>query len=94
MYVDDLPILAKTSTDMENVKSCLASQFKIKDLGEFHYCLGVSVEWSNDRRSLWLHQKQFVVNLVKKHGLQDAKVVSTPADISVRLQKDDGVEIV
>ena len=91
VYVDDLPILAKTEADMTNVKNCLASQFKMKDLGEFRYCLGVSAEWSGDRSSLWLHQKQFVQNLIKKHGLQDAKVVSTPLDVSVRLEKDDGV---
>ena len=91
VYVDDLLVLAKTEGDMKSVKSCLASHFKMKDLGELHYCLGVSVEWGEDHSYLWLHQKRFVLNLIKKHGLQDAKVASTPVDINVKLEKDDGI---
>ena len=91
VYVDDLLILAKKEVDMKIVKSYLASQFKMKDLGRLHYCLGVSVEWSDDSNSIWLHQKQFILNLIKRHGLQDAKVVSTPIDVSVRLEKDGGI---
>lgn len=43
--------------------------------------------WSGTRIAS-LHQKQYILNLVEKHGLQEAKVVSTPTDLSV---KDDGV---
>lgn len=91
VYVDDLAILAKTEANMNKVKKCLAIHFKMKDLGELHYCLGVCVEWSRNRTSLWLHQKHYVLSLIQKYGLQDANTVATPADVSVRLTVEDGV---
>ena len=91
VYVDDLVILAKTEANMSTVKKCLAIRFKMKDLGELHYCLGVCVEWNRDRTSLWLHQKRYVLNLIQEYGLQNANTVATPADVSVKLAMEDGV---
>ena len=45
VYVDDLAILATTESDMSTIKKCLGTRFKMKDLGELHYCLGVCIEW-------------------------------------------------
>ena len=91
VYVDDLVILATTESDMHQVKSSLTTRFKMKDLGVLHYCLGVCVEWNRDRSTLWLHQKHYVFNLVRKYGLQNANTVATPADVSVKLTKEDGI---
>ena len=44
-----------------------------------------------NKNTLWLHQKHYVLNLIKKYGLQDANTTATPADISVKLKKEDGV---
>ena len=40
---------------------------------------------------MWIHQKQYILNILQKYGLSEAKTVSTPADLHVRLQKNDGV---
>ena len=40
---------------------------------------------------LRLHQKQYILNMLKKYGLTEAQTVSTLAGISVKLVKDDGV---
>ena len=63
----------------------------MKDLGKLHYCLGISIEQDEERKCLWLHQKQYILNMLEKYSLSNAKVVSTPADVSVQLKKDDGV---
>ena len=63
----------------------------MKDLGELHHCLGVCVEWDREQNSLWLHQKHYILNLIQKYGLQNANTVATPADISVKLTKEDGI---
>ena len=91
MYVDDLAILATTESDMSTIKKCLGTRFKMKDFGELHYCLGVCIEWDKDKNTLWLHQKHYVLNIIKKYGLLDANTTATPADISVKLTKEDGV---
>lgn len=43
------------------------------------------------KRCLWLHQEQYILRLLEKYGMTEAKICSTPADTSVILEKDDGV---
>lgn len=43
VYVDELIILT-TSEQMVKLKRCLTAQYKMKDLGKLHYCLGISIE--------------------------------------------------
>ena len=43
------------------------------------------------KKYLWLHQKQYIQNVLEKYSLAEAKNASTPANLSVRLEKDDGV---
>ena len=91
VYVDDLILLTETAEEMQMVKESLEAQFKMNDMGELHYCLGVSIEQDKDRKCLWLHQKEYIRSMIARHGLMDAKTVPTPADLSVRLKKDDGI---
>ena len=43
VYVDDLIIVTNTDEEMQEVKQIPQSQFKIKDMGELHYCFGISI---------------------------------------------------
>ena len=76
---------------MEEVKGGLATQFKMKDLGELHYCLGILIEQSQESKCLWLHQKQYISSMLERYRLSDAKPATTPADINVKLRRDDKV---
>ena len=91
VYVDDLIIMTKSEDQMMTIKEDLKRGFKMKDLGELHYCLGISVVKDHRRGSMYLHQRQYIKNMLQKFGLQDAKEVSTPFDHNQRLVKDDGV---
>ena len=91
VYVDDLIILAKALEIMNTVKQALAERFKMKDLGEIHYCLGITIVHDKERNSICMHHKQYVNSIVEKFGLASAKTVATPADGNVQLRKDDGV---
>lgn len=91
VYVDDLILITATAKEMQMVKESLATQFKMTDMGKLHYCLGVTVVQDESKKCLWLHQEQYIQRLLEKYGLTEAKISSTPADISVRLEKDDGV---
>ena len=90
VYVDDLIVMTKTAEEMQQIKESLALHFEMKDMSDLHYCLGISIEQERQHKYLWMHQKQYIQNLLKKYGLSEAKTVSTPADISVKLKKDDG----
>ena len=91
VYVDDLIVIAKTLDKMNGVKGSLAERFEMKDLGEIHYCLGISIERDEERKCIWMHQRQYILAMIEKYGLSQAKTVATPADMSVQLKKDDGV---
>lgn len=41
LYVDDINITCNSSKLMDEVKGHLSKVFEMKDLGEFHYCLGL-----------------------------------------------------
>ena len=79
VYVDDLIVMSTLNA----VKKALSGRFKMKDMGPLHYCLGVSMVQNAD--GIWLHQKQYILSLLQKFGLMDAKPASTPADSNVRL---------
>ena len=91
VYVDDLILITEDQQSMDKVKKSLSSQFKMKDMGKLHYCLGVSVVQDEKEHCLWLHQKQYILNLLEKYGMTNVKPVATPLDINVKLEKDDGV---
>ena len=59
----------------------------MKDMGKLPYCLGVSIEQDEEHKC----QRQYILNMLEKYGLTNAKIVSTPAYLSVRLARDDDV---
>ena len=89
VYVDDLILIAFNPEEMQEVEWALTDEFKMKDMGPLHYCLGVSIIQGED--CIWLHQKQYILNMLKRFGLAEAKTVSTPADLSAKLVKEDGI---
>ena len=89
VYVDDLNVIANTAEEMTKVKEDLTVQFRMKDLGNLHYCLGITIERDEDQHCLWLHQRQYISSILVKYRVTEANIVSTPIDLSVKLQKDD-----
>ena len=91
VYVDDLILVTVNQAEMDELKEALACRFKMKDMGELHYCLGISVVQDKKNGCLGIHQKQYIQKMLEKFKMVDAKTVTTPADINVKLVKDDGV---
>ena len=91
VYVDDLIMATKTQEEMQQVKQLLQSRFKMKDLGELHYCLGIIIKYDMVGKLIEIHQKQYIMKMLEKYKLQDVKPVATPADLNVKLCKDDNV---
>ena len=87
VYVDDLIVITKNPEEMMRIKETLATQFKMKDMGPLHYCLGISIEQDKDQKCIWVHQKQYILKMLEKYGFPDSKVVSTPADVNNELRK-------
>ena len=88
IYVDDLIAITETDEEMRRLKKSLTSIFKMKDLGELYYCIGINFYRTKD--SLYMSQSQYIHRLLEKYGLSDANTVATPMDSNVKLVEDDG----
>ena len=75
--------------DLQKTKAELSARFKMKDLGQLRYRLGIVCDVSDGK--ICINQKPYIDNLVRRFGLSDACGVSTPADACVKLVADDGV---
>ena len=60
----------------------------MKDLGELHYCLGISIQHDEERGSLWMDQRQYIQSLLKRYGLSQAKSATTPADVKCQVGQE------
>ena len=89
IYVDDLILVVDLMEDQQKTKANLSARFKMKDLGQLRYCLGIVCNVSEGK--ICISQKPYIDNLVRRFGLSDACGVSTPADACVKLVDDDGV---
>lgn len=76
VYVDDLVITCNSESEIESFKVFLKNKFKIKDLGELKYFLGIEVLKS--KNGLCLNQRKYCLELLHELGLLACKPVMTP----------------
>ena len=77
LYVGDLLLVWFDKESLLSVKGSLSDNFKMKDLGSAEYLLGVEIR----RRSgggYFLVQEKSAQEVVKKFGMGEAKMASTP----------------
>ena len=76
VYVDDLVITGNCENELEQFKVFLKNKFKIKDLGELKYFLGIEV--LKTKTGLCLNQRKYCIELLHEFGLLACRPVSTP----------------
>ena len=82
VYVDDIMICGKSTGCIEEIKEALCNKFKVKDLSELKYFLGVNVHQNHQNGAIWIGQQTYTENMLKKLGFYDAKSISTPLNQS------------
>ena len=87
-YVNDIVLTASSQQLLERVISSLQQEFTMKDLGQFHHFLGVTIETRPS--GLFLHQRQYALDILERAGMTDCKSCSTPVDIQAKLSADLG----
>ena len=88
-YVDDLVITGNCPKLIRDFKADIGSRFKITDMGELKWILGMEVERDRKKRTLTLHQRKYINDILELFKMKDCHPKATPADSSVRLSKDD-----
>lgn len=90
VYVDDILIMSRDPKMIKKFHGQLSKKFKVKDLGEAGYCLGI--EFSQSSGKISMQQRGYLNDLLNRFGMLDSKPVSTPMDPSVKLTKQDRTE--
>ena len=86
VYVDDLTIVG-TTQDFRLLKEHLQSHFTITDKGKLQWLLGIEI--TETERAIELCQRQYIVQILQRFGMQNSNSVSTPLDKKIQLQKAD-----
>lgn len=83
VYVDDMLITGNDIELIQNTKQTLQDTFKMKDLGELKYFLGI--EFARSHRGIVMHQRKYALEIISEAGLGAAKPASTPLDPNKKL---------
>uniref|UniRef100_A0A1S4DLR9 Uncharacterized mitochondrial protein AtMg00810-like n=1 Tax=Nicotiana tabacum TaxID=4097 RepID=A0A1S4DLR9_TOBAC len=81
VYVDDMLLTGPDLTLINEVKAQLQQTFKMKDLGELKYFLGIEFARSHQG----MHQRKYTLELISELGLGVAKPAATPIEANVKL---------
>ncbi|XP_018627873.1 uncharacterized mitochondrial protein AtMg00810-like [Nicotiana tomentosiformis] len=87
VYVDNLLITGNSRRLIDQAKSTLHNNFKVKDLGELRSFLGIEVLISHD--GILLNQIKYTLELISDVGLSGAKPVNTPLEANARFTTVD-----
>nr|XP_009799049.1 PREDICTED: uncharacterized protein LOC104245181 [Nicotiana sylvestris] len=83
IYVDDMLITGDSLELIQDTKVALQKAFKIKDLGELKYFLGI--QFARSEKGILMHQRKYALALISKLGLLAAKPIGTPMDSDSKL---------
>jgi Reverse transcriptase (RNA-dependent DNA polymerase) len=78
--VDDLTIAGNSKESIQRFKNELKTTFKIKDLGDLHWLLGIEVKRDRESRTISFSQCAYIERILERFNLQDANPLSTPLD--------------
>ncbi|KAL5563008.1 hypothetical protein UlMin_032755 [Ulmus minor] len=91
VYVDDVIIASNNQEAIVDLKSDLNSRFKLKDLGDVKYFLGLEIAKSS--AGICVSQRKYVLDLLSDFGYLGCKPASTPMEANIKLSMDEGDDI-
>lgn len=83
VYVDDILIASRKPNAINRMKKNLSREFEIKDFGSVGCCLGIQFVRDGDR--IFIHQKGYIEDILRRFGMTDSKPIGTPVDLNVKL---------
>lgn len=79
MYVDDIQLTRTNLQEMQCLKEFLDAQFKIKDLGNLNFLLGIEI--IKEVASVILTQLKFALDLISKHEKDSFEPLLSPLNL-------------
>ncbi|RVW55183.1 Retrovirus-related Pol polyprotein from transposon RE1 [Vitis vinifera] len=88
VYVDDIVIASNDQENVDELKKFLNGYFKLKDLGNLKYFLGLEVGRSS--KGISVSQRHYALQLLSDTGYLGCKTRKTPMDPNVKFSQDEG----
>ncbi|XP_070054727.1 uncharacterized mitochondrial protein AtMg00810-like [Nicotiana tomentosiformis] len=83
VYIDDLLVTGSNLSLIKQVRKDLEERFKMKNLGELKYFLGI--EFSRSQKGIIMCQRKYALELVSESGLAGGKPATTPLEFNHKL---------
>ena len=91
VYVDDVLIACNDKAEVDRFKVMLDDKFKLKDLDDLKYFLGLEVARLD--KGIAICQRKYTLELLNDAGLLGCKYAKTPMDHNLRLSKFEVEEL-
>jgi hypothetical protein len=92
VYVDDMLILSNSIPQVQALKRNLERKFKMTDLGEATFFLGMEIKRDREHRTMQLSQRRYVNDILKRFNMESCKPVGTPIATKTKLKRADDEE--
>ena len=91
VYVDDVLIACNDKAEIDRFKILLDDRFKLKDLGDLKYFLGLEV--AKSAKGIALCQRKYTLEVLNDVGMLGCKPAKTPKEQSLKLSQLEGEEL-
>jgi len=88
IYVDHVILAGNNLDDITKTKRFLSSRFKLKDMGQLNYFLGIEV--ARSKHGISLCQRKYALEILEDTGFLGAKPSRFPTEQNIKLTQEDG----
>jgi hypothetical protein len=88
LYIDDIVVTASSDALLQRTIVALQREFAMKDLRLLHHFLEITAK--RRPQGLFLHQRQYALDILEPAAMSDYKPCSTPVDTQAKFSEDDG----
>nr|KYP60496.1 Retrovirus-related Pol polyprotein from transposon TNT 1-94 [Cajanus cajan] len=91
VYVDDIVIASPNPAAITSVKDMLHRHFKLKDLGDLKFFLGL--ELSKSKSGIFMCQRHYILSILKDCGMLACKPSTVPMEALLKLHVESGTTL-
>jgi len=89
--MDDIVLTGNNRDEIDHITAMLNQHFKIKNLCDLTYFLGLEV--ARNKSGIHLSQRKYAIDLLQEMGMLDCAAMPTPMVHSTDLSIDQGIKL-